>query len=55
MTLTERIKEVAVSSGLDLVGIASADAFEGYAGEIQSCEIQNFHARSEVFGHCGSM
>ena len=30
MTLTERVNEVAVSSGLDLVGIASADAFEGY-------------------------
>jgi len=30
MTLTEKVKEVAMSSGLDLVGIASADAFEGY-------------------------
>ncbi len=30
MTLTERVKEVALLSGLDLVGIASADVFEGY-------------------------
>ncbi len=30
MTLTEKVEEVAMSSGLDLVGIASADAFEGY-------------------------
>lgn len=30
MKLTERVKEVALSSGLDLVGIAPADSFEGY-------------------------
>lgn len=30
MKLTERVKEVALSSALDLVGIASADSFEGY-------------------------
>jgi epoxyqueuosine reductase len=30
MTLTEKVKEVALLSGLDLVGIASADVFEGY-------------------------
>lgn len=30
MESTERLKEVALSSGLDLVGIASADSFEVY-------------------------
>ena len=30
MKLTKRVKEVALLSGLDLVGIASADSFEGY-------------------------
>lgn len=30
MNLTERIREVAFSSGLDVVGITSADSFEGY-------------------------
>ena len=30
MKSTERLKEVALSSGLDLVGIASADSFEIY-------------------------
>jgi len=30
MKLTEKVKEVALSSGLDMVGIASADSFEEY-------------------------
>jgi len=30
MKLTEKLKEVALSSGLEMVGIASADFFEGY-------------------------
>lgn len=30
MTLTEEIKLIAIKSGLDLVGIAPADPFEGY-------------------------
>jgi len=30
MKLTDRIREIALSSGLDLVGIASGDSFKGY-------------------------
>ncbi|MFB0519493.1 MAG: epoxyqueuosine reductase [Acidobacteriota bacterium] len=33
MKLTEKVKEVGLSSGLDLVGIAPADSFEGYRWE----------------------